>query len=614
MISYLCPEGCRKETRVSSSWSRYSIVREKEPFSPDMVPHRMPTPLPCNRSQFRLDYWLLIILTIAFVLRVWGVWNAESSDEYNEIFEALRVCSGHLNLERWSKRFYLYILAVEYGVYYIIGWIFQLFQSPDDFAVKIIRDPYPLFLLGRITSAFLGTGSVWLTYLVGRQLYGTRFVGLLAALFLCFNAVNIELSHYARVDASLCFVVLAAFYWIAKIATVEKRLLSWYVLAGIFSGIAFQNKMQAVILLIPFAYAHLSGFSWKRYRDALFTTTVLVFCLSYLAGLVVGNPAVLFAPVSFVKGLLASGVGAYTIPINETVSTIGYVVYLRYFFDELGLPLALLAVASIIFAVFSHQRREILLLSFIVPFYALMGGSKYLVSASYMIPLMPFLYILIAATLNTVFGKVRELISERQVPVIITVLILLLFHPVIGAARLTLSFSGKNTRVLAKEWIERNIPFGSKILMDSGKTINSFAPLIAENKISIQRTLQRKQQEIASNKLNDPTKMVDSTSLKYFEVLMKTVPAASYDITSTQFGLAVASIDYYLQNHFDYFIAAEGMLESRTDASFSQRHPEVAKFYRSLSVDKRISLVKVIAPSPFNRGQKFYIYKFIHTE
>ena len=562
-----------------------------------------------TKSELRLDHWVLALLIIAFILRIWGIWNATSQDEYNEVFEALRVCSGNLNFERWFKRFYLYILAVEYGVYYVIGWIFNLFQSPNDFAVKIIRDPYPLFMLGRITSAVLGTGSVWLTYLVGRQLY-SRSVGLIAALFLCFNVVNVELSHYARVDACLCFVVMAAFYWIAKIASDDRQSLLWYVFAGILSGIAFQNKMQAVILLFPFAFVHFSRFPWKEFRKAFIAKAVFVFSFSYLLGLAIGNPAVIFAPVSFVTGLVSWGSAAYTTPLNETVSTIGYIAYLKYFYKELGIPQALLALVSLALALFYRQKRDLLLLSFILPFYVLMGGSKYLVSYSYMIPLMPFLYLLMARTLNEGLSQLPGFYSREQLVTTVTLMVLLVY-PVVKVGVLDQSFTGKNTRVLAKEWIEENIPFGSKILMDSGKTINSFAPLIAENEVSIRRKLDRKRNEIETNTLNDPTKMVDSSSMKYFEMLLQTVPLESYDVTSTQFGLAVKNIDYYLLNSYRYIISSEGMMRARTAESFSKRHPKITDFYLSLKNDERLSLIKKIKPTVINQGQPFYIYQLI---
>lgn len=41
---------------------------------------------------------MILIMGGGFLLRFWGIWNAENVDEYNEGFEALRVASGKFNL------------------------------------------------------------------------------------------------------------------------------------------------------------------------------------------------------------------------------------------------------------------------------------------------------------------------------------------------------------------------------------------------------------------------------------------------------------------------------------------------------------------------------------
>ena len=56
---------------------------------------------------------LLLILVLSLALRIWGIWNIEQTDEYNEVFEALKIDSGYLNYERWNKKVLIYILAVE---------------------------------------------------------------------------------------------------------------------------------------------------------------------------------------------------------------------------------------------------------------------------------------------------------------------------------------------------------------------------------------------------------------------------------------------------------------------------------------------------------------------
>jgi hypothetical protein len=115
--------------------------------------------------------------------------------------------------------------------------------------------------------------------------------------------------------------------------------------------------------------------------------------------------------------------------------------------------------------------------------------------------------------------------------------------------------------------------------------------------------------EVKTDMQNDPTQMVDANSLKYFEMLIKTIPLESYDITSTQFGLAVKPIDYYISNKFQYFIISEGMKKSRIAESFARRHPEAAGCYRSLDTNDNLKLIKTKNHTPRNRGQSFFIYK-----
>jgi len=239
-----------------------------------------------------------------------------------------------------------------------------------------------------------------------------------------------------------------------------------------------------------------------------------------------------------------------------------------------------------------------------------MGASQYMVSASYMIPLMPFLYILISNYLIQEIEN-REWSQKISKAVLTTVCLVLLIHPVSNVISYEISMAGKNTRYLAKEWIEENIPYNSKILMDSGKSINSFAPMIAENKDSILRHLALKTAMVNKGAVNDTTKMLDKNVLIYYELLLRTVPEESYDITSTMFGMDVKPIGYYLSNKYEYFIISNNMKNSRTNEFFTKRCPEVANFYKSLDVDKRIKLIKTISPSQTNRGGTFYIYEVI---
>ena len=145
--------------------------------------------------------------------------------------------------------------------------------------------------------------------------------------------------------------------------------------------------------------------------------------------------------------------------------------------------------------------------------------------------------------------------------------------------------------------------------MDSGKTINSSAPLIDMNEKAINRLFSERKKSIIEGTLRDTTKMVDKNSLNYFKVLKKTIPKASYDITSTGFGLNIHSLDYYISEQFQYFVISDSMKKARTNSFFTAQYPEIAAFYQSLDQDPRIKCIQAITPTPSNRGNTFFIYE-----
>jgi hypothetical protein len=185
----------------------------------------------------------------------------------------------------------------------------------------------------------------------------------------------------------------------------------------------------------------------------------------------------------------------------------------------------------------------------------------------------------------------------------------LAINPIVNLINFERSVSGLNTRTLAKQWIENNIPSGAKILMDTGKSINTFGPKIAGNKKSIERILDIQHQALKNNNKSQLRGLVTKDSLIYYKLLLESVPQKSYDITSTMFGTRVETIDYYIAEKFGYFIISKNMKERAKEELFRNRFPEVSRFYESLEYDPRIKLIKTVSPTPKNKGLTYYIYK-----
>jgi hypothetical protein len=548
---------------------------------------------------------LLGILVVAALLRAWGIWNVSTTDEYNEVLEALRVCSGNLNFERWFKRFYLYVLSLEYGVYYTVGWLFGAFASPMDFAEKIVRNMEPLFIMGRLTSAAAGSATVAVLYLIGDRFH-SRLTAIAAALFLTFTVFHIDLSQQAKVDATLGLMITISLYFLYKILETGKPSKWDFVFCGVAMALAVQAKINAVVLVFPLAYVIVLCFRQK----GLVRNMLCYFVPAGIAGFIIGNPPVLLAPGKFLSDLMGMG-KVYTTAVNVVPNElIGFLAYPLYYYKTMGAILSVFTVIAIVWSIWRPTRKRLLLFSFIIPFYMLMGASKNMVAVYYMIPILPFLYLVLGDVLHEILETLgqRANLSKEKVNALAGILLVLsLVHPVYKVYVHERSLYGPNTRYVAKQWIEAHIPEDSRILMDSGKSINSFAPPIARNRASISRRLNTARENVAEGRIVH--KMVNEDALIYYELLLKTVPELSYDITSTQFGLQVKPLEYYVANNFDYIILSEGMREARTNPFFEKRNPQIAEFYESSRASSKLELVKTIAPTKYNQGSTFYIYR-----
>ncbi len=555
---------------------------------------------------FRKNFYnraLLVILLVAFIFRIWGIWNIEQTDEFNEVFEALKINSGSLNYERWNKKVLIYILAIEYGIYFVIGWLFGIFQGISDFATKIAIDMSPLFIMGRATSAFFGTLIVLVTYLIGSKLFNKE-AGLIAALFLSFNYVHVEHSHLVLVDITMTLMVICGFYFSTLIMYEGKK--SAYFLAGLFAGLAIVAKVPSIFILISVGVSHLL---YCRERSINFNKTlinkyILFIIIGFFSGAVMGNPAILLGLPKYL-GWLKMLFGAYqgtADQIDYWVPVNGYKFYATSFYQNMGLPLFMLTILGLIYFVIRPKKEILLLLSFAFPFYLFMANSKWVLADRYMVPIYPFLSIIAGAF----FFEITKSLKNNKRLAISGLLILILLIPVKNIMLFELSLLKKNTRYWSKDWIEANIPKGSKILIDSGRTINTYSPPLFNNKKNILSIIEQIE-SLDEGKTFDDSRIVDSGSSIYFKYLLNSLPNVTYDLTSTELGTKVKSIEYYKNDEYNYIVTSSYITWKAYNNKWASKYPVAANFYRAL--DKEFTKVKEFKPNLTRSGPIITIYR-----
>jgi len=313
------------------------------------------------------------------------------------------------------------------------------------------QDPQIFYLQVRIISALMGTATVGLVYLVGRKLFDKK-VGLLAAAFLAVYPFHNEISHFAVLEAPLTFWVTLSFLFSVLILKHGRR--RDYFLAGLFAGLAASTKYNGALVVIPILAAHL-----LRISPIGPIRPILLAGLAAAGGFLAGTPFALLDRQLFLshepqRGFLwqMTRVGAVS------WSELPWVLWERLGVLVSGSGVALAALSGLgIFLVLKNQRRKgLFLLSFPLVYFFYIARLGYF-NPHYFVPLAPFLSILAAAGLWILF--------EKKVPLCSLVFLFFCFllQPLFLSARSSFIFSQPDTRQVAADWVEENIPRGAKI-------------------------------------------------------------------------------------------------------------------------------------------------------
>jgi len=152
---------------------------------------------------------------------------------------------------------------------------------------------------------------------------------------------------------------------------------------------------------------------------------------------------------------------------------------------------------------------------------------------------------------------------------------------------------GEDTRQVAKEWIEANIPDGTKIVLDASVFHNTQTAPLAECRENLEVRI--------SNLKSGQAGGYGWTAgyAGYYEMKLAALDstAITYDLWYTDSGLKVKPVEYFRQNGYRYIMIKAGVARRFQREDVAGRYPESALFYGSL--DSLCTLVKEFAPEPW---------------
>ena len=484
---------------------------------------------PFDRNSILVATALVVILVVALALRLYGIdWHegygySPHPDERNVIsliegiqFPTLGDLGDLLDAERspWNPgrfaygSFPLYVLKVAHSI--------------------IPGDVYDVRTIGRGISALADACVVFLTYLLGARLYGRR-QGLLAAALVSLAVIHIQLSHFLTFDIVLGLTTIAALYFMHRVATGGRLLDSviagvivglglatkvsiapmylalamahlLYVLPVLRTaggdrneasrriGMAFIGLLAAgcaslatFMIAQPYAIIDASRFvadvteqseMVRRIRDYPYTrqyidTAAYLYHVRQLAAFGLGWPlgvvawaGLLYASLRgmrFYYGLIYLVVG-WLIPMGLLLISTGFVFIAAASMIAFAALVATLGVRS------RESRGTVLLLSWVVP-YLLVTGAFQVKFTRYLIPVTPLLVLFGAQMLFHLWEWAASYRRWLRHAVAAVMIALVAVTGLYALAYLGV-YQAPHTAVRSSEWIKRNVPEGSVILME----------------------------------------------------------------------------------------------------------------------------------------------------
>ncbi len=422
---------------------------------------------------------LAVVLGAALVLRFWAVdWGAPylyHPDEHLVLHPALNIVrDGDLN-PHWFQYPSL-LIYLQAG---IVATLQPFVHAPltTDAAVNRIGPwdalpaQWPFALGGRLLVAASAVIGAWLLYRAGAQ-HSAPSAGLAAALFLVASPLHNESTHYLTTDVPATTLLTAVL--LATIAGTHAERPRRLVAAAFLAGLAAATKYTAgVVLIVPLLVAFSSSLAVTARRVGALVAAAA-------AGFLIGCPFALLDVAAFGAGLLQQRqnyLGGYSPGSN-------WLWYLMYLYDTgLSRPLAVLCALGLIAQVAGLLResgptRRINLGLVSVPILYFAVVSSYPSRAERnLIILLPFLCLLGADLLWRCVALIRR--PSVRMAVFGLAALLIAAPGITASLRNDRRLARPDTRTVALEWIEANIPRGSRIVREE------YTPQVAADRYDV---------------------------------------------------------------------------------------------------------------------------------
>ena len=371
----------------------------------------------------------------------------------------------------FNPQFFAYGQFPLYVSYFIVQ-VIHFFSNTFGQAVTSVEATWSLRLLSVINSVLLFIVSIK----IGINLYKKdrdtqRFLlFIVLSLLVIYSPALIQFSHFGTTETILMFCYLAITLF--SLSFINNRFNAISLLfIGLIIGIAVATKVSSVIFLalpaFSIFYGSINRDIFKFMRSLILNLSLLVIFSGLFSVLL--SPQNVISSESFLSSMgyesdvaLGKYIPFYSRQFIESMPVVFQVT--RVFPYALGLPVFLLAILGFIFL---PRTKEINILRLAFLIYFLPSSFIFAKWTRFMAPVFPILVLFAAIFIYEVYKKVRS----NNVLSAMLIIMLVTASTVPGLAYLSV-YNNKDVRLVASEWMNKNLPQNSLILSETANVVD----------------------------------------------------------------------------------------------------------------------------------------------
>lgn len=434
-------------------------------------------------KKITINHYLFFTVFLAFALRIYGI-NWDNGFYFHPDERAIILFSLPLDFPASLSEFLSPASPLNphffaYGNFplYLLKIISSFFAYFFDPAFATYAKTY---VIGRTLSIVFDIATIIFIYKIGKDIF-TKAIGVLGAFFYTISVLPIQLAHFYAVDTMLTFFTTAILYLLVLFYKNPSVYRAMHI--GVLFGLALATKNSALVLIISILSALSTDFLLLLYKNSRSSLSFSPFVRKLFKELILyGIPFALLAcvivfvvePYAFISfsEFLTQTMQQYQMTHNAftfpyTLQYVGKTPYFyelkNLFFWGQGPLLALLCMGGIIWGSYTAFKKnkpvQIILLLFFWAYFIVVG--KFAIGfMRYTLPLYPIFSLFGGALSYLLVQKIKNERYRRYVLIVGTLGILMwpmsFFH----------IYTQPSTRLVATDWILKNIPHGSTIAVE----------------------------------------------------------------------------------------------------------------------------------------------------